>query len=385
MAEPLHTLASFSTRLLFGVPRLRGRLRAELRNDPRKKISRESFKAIIMNTLVNFGCAGLILLTAAAVLPARSQKPPDATTLRTQFVAAFGKDFDLVKDEMKTRSTERGGGTYWLAFVKPKRTGHFYLQYRYLEPGPLYIREHEIRFGVGPEKCRRGPPYSGVYGRFCLGDTVIIPVLVNNYPGHEFKLTKAEYSDEKEDPGVTTTDSPRLDTSAVNNPALPTLRYIGREAHKMLHRNSGYTLNLNAEFIAASPGRMNLLVTASDPGNARSRGHEGVPILVLPLGAPATLIAGREETRGYRKGSDGRESLASTSGNSYMTSVWVLQPGDRISVNYLSARRDGGFERRVNAGERDPSEDLKPMINVRPFQPDPRYDFTEWIVDYLPR
>lgn len=334
-----------------------------------------------------FSRACLFLLLASPVINAQSPKPrtADAASLRTGFVAAFGKDFDLVKDEMKTRSDERGGGTYWLAFVKPKRTGYFYLQYRYLASGPLYIREHEIRFSIGPEKCRRGAPYSGVYARFCLGDTVIVPVLVNNYAGHEFKATKAEYTDEKEDPNRSTTDSPRLDTSPVDNPALPTLRYAGREAHKSLHRSLGYTLNLNAEFIAASPGRMNLLVTASDPGTLDVRGDEGVPILVLPLGAPATLIAGREEMRGYRKGFDGRESLASTSGNSYMTHVLILQPGDRISLRYLSVVRNGDFERRSGSDGRDPSENLTPVIKVRPFAPDSRYDFTEWIVDYLPR
>ena len=353
-----------------------------------RRISYGRSSVIDMNTspLIQISLA-CILLTGATLISAQSPepRPSDAAVLRTQFVAAFGKDFELVKDEMKTRAPARGGGTYWLAFVKPKRTGYFYLQYRYLESDSLDVREHEIRFSVGPEKCRRGGPYSGVYGRFCLSDTIIVPVLVNNYPGHEFKLTKAEYTNEKEDPGVTTTESARLDTSPVDNPALPTLRYVGRAAHKSFHRNLGYTLILNADFVAASPGRMNLLVTASDPGTLDVRGVEGVPILVLPLGAPATLIAGREETRGYRKGYDGRESLASTSGNNYMTHVLVLQPGDRISLRYLSAVRNGESERRFRAGGRDPSEDLKPVINVRPFAPDSRYDFTEWIVDYLPR
>ncbi|MGH3851684.1 MAG: hypothetical protein ACRDRT_18660, partial [Pseudonocardiaceae bacterium] len=290
-----------------------------------------------MNTrsLINSGLAFITLLTASSVLPAQSRKPPDAATLRTNFTAAFSKDFDLLKDEMKTRSVERGGGTYWLAFVKPKRTGYFYLQYRYQESGHIDIREHEIRFSIGSEKCRRGAPASGVYGRFCLGDTIIVPVLVNNYAGHEFKMTKAGYTDEKEDPNDLTTESPGLDTSPIDNPAVPTLRYAGRESHKSLHRKLGYTLNLNAEFVAASPGRLNLVVTTSGLGSDRD-GHEGIPIVVLPLGAPATLIAGREEVRGYRKGFDDREYLASTSGNSYMTNVLILQPGDRISVRYFS-------------------------------------------------
>jgi hypothetical protein len=332
-----------------------------------------------------FRRACLLLLTASTLVAAQSRKPSDAATLRTKFVAAFEKEFDLIKDEMKIRAAERGGGTYWLAFVKPKRTGYFYLQYRYQESGPIETREHEIRFSIGSEKCHRGAPSSGVHGRFCLGDTIIVPVLVNNYAGHEFKLTKAEYTDEKEEANASTTDSPSLDTSPVGNPALTPLRYAGREAHKSLHRSLGYTLNLTAQFIAASPGRMNLLVTASDPGNAGTRGHEGVPIVVLPLGAPATLIAGREEMRGYRTGFDGREYLASTSGNSYMTQVMILQPGDRISVRYFSVVRSGESERRFRGPDRDPSENLMPVIKVRPFAPDIRYDFTEWIVDYLPK
>lgn len=100
-----------------------------------------------MHMFVIFSRAVLILLIVSQLITAQSSKskPADAATLRTKFIAAFEKDFDLVKDEMKTRTVERGGGTYWLAFVKPKRTGHFYLQYRYPESGHLDIREHEMR------------------------------------------------------------------------------------------------------------------------------------------------------------------------------------------------------------------------------------------------
>lgn len=338
-----------------------------------------------MKVLTIFSRTLLVLLLLSQSITAQSSrsKPPDANTLRTKFVAAFGNDFELVQDKMTTRAVERGGGTFWLAFVKPKRTGHFYLQYRYRESDPLDVLEHEIRFSVGPERCRRGTPESGVYGRFCLGDTLIVPVLVNNYPGHEFKLGKAEYTNEKEDSPGSILDSASLDNSPVENPAATILRYAGRHSHKLLHRIPGYTLNLYSEFVAESPGRLNLLVATS---GYDLKGFDGVPIIILPLGAPATLIAGREETRGYRKGFDGREYLASSSGNSYMTNVLILQPGDRISVVYFSIVRSsdyvGGHFGDVG---RDPSEDLKPVISVRPFAPDSRYDFTEWIVEYLAR
>jgi hypothetical protein len=313
---------------------------------------------------------------------AQSRKPPDVATLRTRFVAALGKDFDLVKDEMKTRAVERGGGTFWLAFVKPKQTGNFSLQYRYRE-SPLEITEHEIGFNVGPEKCRRGTPQSGVYRRFCLGDTIIVPVLVNNYVGHEFKLTKAEYASEKNSKPASGRISTSLDPSPIDNPAARTLSYAGRGAHKLYHIIPGYTLSLFADFVATTPGRMNLLVTASG-ADQNLAGYEGVPVIVLPWGAPATLIAGHEEVRGYDTRSE--PEFRSWSSNNFMTNVLILQPGDRFTVGYYSVVRNSDYVAgRFDFAAPDPSEKLKPLIKVRPFAPDIRYDFTEWIVDYLPR
>jgi hypothetical protein len=325
-------------------------------------------------------------LTSLAVLGQKTEKANYSSTLRARFTEAFNRDFDLVSDQLKPRAVERGGGSYWLAFVKPKRTGYFSLQYRYREGGPLETREHEIHFSIGPQGCRRGPPNSGVYGRFCLGDTIIVPVLVNNYSGHEFKLAKAEYAEGREDPTDSGVDSQGLDKSAVTNQAAPIMRYAGRSAHRMLHRTPGYTLTLSAQFQAQEPGRMNLFVSAEGQLTANVHGLDGVPIIVLPREAPATLIAGREEVRGYRKGYDGREYVASTSGNSYMTNVMILQPGDRIDVSYFSiVRRSDFVGGRFSESGSDPNENLKPIISVRPFVPDTRYDFTEWIVDYLPR
>jgi hypothetical protein len=332
--------------------------------------------------LVNVTLAGSILLLSSTPISAQPPKSPDAATLRTKFVAAFGKDFDLVRDEMKTASGARGGSVYWLAFVKPRRMGHFYLQYRHQESNPLESTEHEVRVSIGPEKCRRGTPSGGVYTRFCLNDTLIIPVLVDTYRGHEFKLVKAEYTKEKKELPGSTADPPGLNKSPIENPASPTLRYAGRAAQKSMHRAPGYTLGLIAEFVAASPGRLNLLVSpfGSETG---LRGRDNVPIIVLPLGAPATLIAGREEVRGYRKGSDGTD-YRSTSSNSFMTNVLILQPGDRVSVPYFSIVRSSEYVGgRFNISDHDPAEDLEPVIKVRPFAPHTGYDFTEWIVEYL--
>jgi hypothetical protein len=324
-----------------------------------------------------------LLLMMAPLLFAQSGKPASAATLRARFVAAFGKDFDLAKDEMKIRAIERGGGTFWLAFVKPKVTGEFTLQYRYRESWPLEIREHEISFSVGPEKCRRGAPESGVYRRFCLGDTIIVPVLVNNYPGHEFKLAKTKYTDGRDSGPESGMKQSGLDEAPVDNPAAPTLSYAGRGVRKLYHRIPGYTLSLFADFVAQTPGRMNLLVTAAGTDHDVT-GYEGVPVLVLPLGAPATLIAGHEDVKGYDKPNN--REFRSWSSNIFMTNVLILQPGDRFSVGYFSVVRNRDYVGgRFDFSAPDPNENLKPLIKVRPFVPDLHYEFTEWVADYLPK
>jgi hypothetical protein len=193
----------------------------------------------------------LLLVAIAVNNPAQTRrtKQPDAATLRVKFVEAFGKDFDLVKDEMKTRSVASGGGTFWLASVKPKRTGYFFLLYSYRESFPIFSREHEFRLDVGAKGCRRGPPQSRTYNRFCLGDTVIIPVLVSDSMEHEFMMVRADYTDAASktfDEQYPQLPEQKLNPTEVPNPAADSLRFIGLSSHKALHIIPEYTMTLNA-------------------------------------------------------------------------------------------------------------------------------------------
>lgn len=345
-----------------------------------------------MKIFLNLTAVCCLLLIVASAVSGQTRKPkqPDATALRSKFVTAFGRDFDLVKDEFKTRVNESSGESYWLAYAKPKHAGYFYLQYRYRYNDKLYSHvEREIRFGVGPKGCRRGPPYAGTYSRFCLGDTVIVAVVIDRYTEHEFKLVKAEpLNDEKDwetfDDKHPAVRDQGLDQTQIANPAAEHLKYVGSRSHKMLHRSLGYTLELHADFEAVGPGRFNLLVSSS-PQNVRPGANAvgSVPIIVVARATPVTLLAGHEEVRGFALGYDGREYESSTSGNSYMTNVIIMQPGDRISLRYFSTVRGREFESGPDA--RDPSENLKPVISVHPFSPGPAYDFTEWIVAALPK
>jgi hypothetical protein len=343
-----------------------------------------------MKTRVVLLAASLFVFFTSVTAQTRRSQFPDSASLRASFLAAFGQHFELIKDEFKTRSNESGGGAFWLAFSKPKRPGHFALQYRFKPKHQHYSHvEHEIFFSVGPAGCRRGPPSSGVYGRFCVGDTIIIPVVFETSTGYEFKMVRAVPADE--DPKTFEENYPEvrdqgLDKTPVTNPS-ESLRYVGRRSHKMLHRSLGYTLQLHADFEAVKPGKFNLLVSSSAHSGLSDKSSAGsIPIIVVERGMPVTLIAGREEVRGFTMGYNGQEYESSTSGNSYMTSLIVLQPGDRISLLYLSVRRDPQFERNGYArpGGVDPAEATAPVINVHPFALETRYDFGGWLVDYLP-
>ena len=345
-----------------------------------------------MKTRVVLVTASLLVFFASATAQkTRRSVPPDSASLRSSFLAAFGNDFELIKDGITPRTNEQGGGMYWLAYVKARQPGYFALQYSFKRDDKHYSHEErEIHITVAPKGCRRGPPSSGVYPRFCMGDTIIVPVLVAGASSHQFKLTKqAPAADEdwktfdERYPDFRNRD---LDKTPVTNPS-ESLRYVGRRSHKLLHRRPGYTLQLFADFEAVKPGRFNLLVSSSAySGRAEKTPGGSIPIIVVDRSSAVTLIAGREEVRGFTMGNNGQEYVSSTSGNSYMTNLILLQPGDRISILYLSVRRDPLFERRgyVRPGGLDPAEATAPVVTVHPFALETKYDFGVWLVDYLP-
>lgn len=333
----------------------------------------------------------LLALVALATGQTRRSKRPDADSLRASFIAAFGKDFELVKDELKRRPDESGRDTFWLAYVKPQGLGYFALEHSFKPENQAYSHvEHIFGFTVAPQGCRRGVPSFGVYSRFCMGDTIIVPILVTGAASHKFELitvppapdedwrTFAEKHPDSRDRG--------LDKTPAENPS-ENLLYVGRRADKRYRRSLGYMLHMQAEFEATKPGRFNLLVTSSPQSVRPGETPPGSrPIIVVDRNTPLTFIAGRWETKGFTRGDDGREYESSVSQNSYATNLLVLQPGDRISFTYLSVDRDADFERRENSGRKvaDEAEATKPVISVHPFALETRYDYSGWLVDYLP-
>jgi hypothetical protein len=346
--------------------------------------------------------AVLCVLLFGSIVPLIAQqtstrKDLAAEPLRAKLATAIGADFEIAKDELRSRSNASGGGTYWLVHVKAKHSGYFAFTYRYNYGDSHYSHvEREFNLNVGPMGCRRGPPSTGSYSRFCLGDTIILPIVINNFTEHEFSLKSREYTNEEN--AAFEKEYPRpgdqhLDDSAVANP-VSELRYLGRTSHRLLHRNGGYTLEAYTTFAAERPGRFNLAVSSalrSTPADlsSPSTGLGSVPIIIVARETPVTLLASRHEVRGYSKGYDGREWVSSTSGDAFMTELIILQPGDRIALKYHSSIRSRETEWKERAGtvRNEPSTDdaPQPQIVKRPFALMTNYDFTEWLVDYLPR
>ena len=345
----------------------------------------------------------LCVLASAAFQSAAGQQPPQPLTrhtaqLRRSFIEAFGRDFKLVQDEVARRSTWHGGGQFWLVHAKPKRSGHFQLKYKYryvdtVNPtDPLYeFVEHEMPIWVGERGCRRRVQDRN-YTDVCLGDTVILPFVLGNYTGHTFSLTSREFQPESDshnkssrlEMAARAESDKKLYAEPVVNPAAEYLKYVGSIAHYSPHRAPGFTMSFHATFEALKPGSFNLSLgarVANDLplGLTGGGGGGGVPVIVVEREAPVTMLASGEYVNSY----SGR--FSSGTGNGYLTTPVIMQPGDRITLQFHSygAR---GFRRETKA-EADPKVAVKqvaPVIRMLPFYVNPEDGFNQLIVDYLP-
>jgi len=78
----------------------------------------------------------------------------DISGLRQSFTEAVGKDLEIVRDELKGRSTKNGGGNYQLVYVKPKRSRHFAIKYTYKYHDAFYEKgENSLYIRAGGKMC----------------------------------------------------------------------------------------------------------------------------------------------------------------------------------------------------------------------------------------
>jgi len=325
--------------------------------------------------------AATLFLATAALSPAPSAAQPatpDTASLRRSLAAALGGDFQIVRHELSSGLPERGG-TFWLVHARPTRSGDFHLQYRYrwadpVHPNdPLYTHvQHESYVRVGERGCWRRREGKDA----CLGDTVILPFVLDRYTGHTFTLA---YRGPNVPRPLAAEPLPAglVVDSSVPNPVAAHLRYLGAQTHVMLHRVLGSTTVRNAIFEARAPGRFNLAVSTAYPGRVSSTRSPGssVPVIVVPRGQPVTVMIENEQVHSVNEVS----GFSSHTGSQYLTTPLLLQPGDRISLEY---------NRHTVRGRDDHPEfrpELPPLITRFPFRLDLANRFNAWIAPYLPR
>lgn len=301
---------------------------------------------------------------------ANAAQRAEAVRLRGALAAAVGEQFEVVRDRLARRSNWHGGGIYWLSHLRARHAGEFYITYKYrykdhVHPqDPLYtFVEHKTLVRVGERGCPRQPRYNFV----CVGDTFILPVVFNDYTEHTFWLEAQP--DAATAKSLRETDEAGLDRAPVPNPAAEFMKYLGSRAHYSPHRAPGYTVTYTAIFEAARPGSFNLTVGAAS-----------VPIVIVEPGAPITILSSGDNVHGYT------ERFSSNSGNGYLTTPVILQPGERLTLRY------GGYSHREFSAGGENEEAIEasvkehpPVIALQPFGIDPAQDFNEWIVEFLPK
>jgi hypothetical protein len=334
-----------------------------------------------------------ILITAAFFAAASvvhgQKKTFDLEQVRSNFKAASAEYFEVVRDQLAGLESEKRPGAYWLVHVKPRMTGHFTVKYTYKYNDPFYSEgENEIPVGVGEKVCGRRPsPQAGV-ARFCLGDTVILPIRAGNRYDYSFSI---RYVDQKYDAANEYPLTPMAGSYEVKvgNPLEPYMKLIGVQRAEMPHRNAGAsTVVYYATFKAVAAGRFNLALSAGYTGMPGAPlppviPGGGTPVIITGPGTPITSIAPGEKNINY---SD-EKRFSSHAGNSFPTNLLLLQPGDTFSLPFLTleirdlrpfSKEQPLSEKPVERGE------PVPVIQKLPFWVDRGWSYNAFIADYLP-
>jgi hypothetical protein len=331
----------------------------------------------LLAAALSLGATQVVPGEAAGRQVSAADVTPDTARLHRALAAALGEHFRIVHTELSSGLYERGG-RFWLVHATPRRSGLYELRYRYdyrdltRPEDPLYTHvEHTSSIRVGERGCWRRQQATDV----CLGDTIILPFVVND-TGHAFALTfrappadgSTGYVDTRAAPG----------TERVPNPLSAHLTYLATHRYEMPNRartGRGRTVT-SAEFVAVAPGRFNLSLS-STPSAAGS-----VPIVIVPRGQPVTVLLTNERITA----SHATQRFASHWGNQYLTTVLLLQPGDRITLEYTPAGgRDLLVPLSASTGAADSlAGNSAPVIARFPFQVDPADRFNAFIVDHLP-
>lgn len=321
----------------------------------------------------------LVLFTLFAVLPlvVRGQvTKSDLAWLRTAFAGAASRDFEIIKDRIVEHDDKWRGGTCMLIHVRPKKSGTYHLKYSYRVDDKFYYEgESEFIIRVGDKICKRDLQADlPEWALFCLGDTVIIPLRIQDTSSPSFRLE----SELGSVPGVYPY-YPRTHflqrTPEVVNPLQASIFYHGFRSGGMMSRsaNGGGTTTYEAVFEAKSPGRFNLGLARKGEPELRE-----IPVVIVKSGEPVTGIIPFEKITDYTKG----RNYSSTNRKSYKSLLRILQRGDTWTEIYSTIIIPAGES---TLSTRIPKDiDAPPVITARPFELKRSEDFYSWMADYLP-
>lgn len=311
--------------------------------------------------------------------------------LRKSFKETVSQDFEIVKDYINNRSAERGGETFWLVHVKPKRSGHYALKYTYKYTHKFSHPEegeNELIIRVGEKNCNRYNSNNLGIGNVCLGDTIIVPIRLDQRANHEFSL-KSTYSDGQHIGKTEKFWTPAYtETLPIVNHLEKHLKYLGTVRSVMPHRNYGAeTITYTAYFEAKEPGRFNFATTTFADNEKISEAKEwnaldALPIIILKPGTPITALVYSENTINY---SD-EKRFSGHAGNNFLTKLLILQPGDVFSVEYSSYVEREELGKKNIFTEKDIDRKNRKLVMYKlPFVVNKDWSYNEWLIDYLPK
>jgi hypothetical protein len=326
---------------------------------------------------------------AAASVVHGQKKKFDIEQVRNNFKIASTEYLELVGDEIAGLESEKRPDAYWLVRVRPKRTGHYAVKYVYKYDDPFYVAgENVINIGVGPKGCGRQARTEACIARFCLGDTVVLPVRAANRYDYSFSV---KYTEEN-DPNIN--NQPLLDLGAevaamrasgdqVNNPLAANLKYLGTQRGENLHRNGGSTITYSATFRAVAPARFNLVLSSRYESESESAWPKvlrgGTPVIILEAGTPVTYLASHEDTINYAD----EKKFSSHSGGTFPTNLLVLQPGDVFSLRFAATRRGTQSTKMPVAGKASAPSEPVPVIQKAPFFIDRSWGYNQFVADFF--
>lgn len=311
--------------------------------------------------------------------------------LREKFVEVTKNDFEVVKDYINQRPVARGGETFWLIHVKPKKSGHYALKYTFKYTHKFSHPEegeNELIIRVGEKNCSRYNINNLGISNICLGDTAIVPIRLDQRTAHQFSL-KSTYQDGESIGKTQKYWKPAYtETLPSINQLEKHLNYLGTVRSVMPHRNFGAeTITYTAYFEAKEPGRFNFTTTTIGDNEmladtSKMNPLDAIPIIILKPETPITALVYFENTINY---SDNKR-FSGHAGNNFLTKLLIIQPGDVFSVEYSRYVNREELGKKMPLPEKLTDDKNRKLVMYKlPFAVNKDWSYNEWLIKYLPK